>query len=108
MCGARIGRISNVVPKCVVPNMWCPNMWCEYLSIVEYKCSFYCRAKYVVPKCVVPKCVVPVGAFVAMWCQLEPVISSDFPEISRDLGNSRDLMTSQRSKGQGQGQGRLI
>ena len=31
-----------------------------------------------------------------MWCQLEPVISSDFPEISRDLGNSRDLMTSQK------------
>ena len=99
MCGARIGRIS----KCVVPNMWCPNMWCEYLSIVEYKCSFYCGAK-----CVVPKCVVPVGAPGVMWCQLEPVISSDFPEISRDLGNSRDLMTSQRSKGQGQGQGRLI
>ena len=62
----------------------------------------------VVPICVVPKCVVPVGAPVAMWCQLEPVISSDFPEISQDLGNSRDLMTSQRSKGQGQGQGRLI
>ena len=32
MCGARIGRIgriSNVVPKCVVPNVWCQYVWCR-------------------------------------------------------------------------------
>ena len=104
MCGAQ-----------VCGAMWCqyvvPNVWCQMCG------ANMCGAKCVVPnvwcqicgaKCVVPICVVPVGAPGAMWCQLEQVISSDFPEISRDLGNSRDLMTSQRSKGQGQGQGRLI
>ena len=70
-----------VVPWCQKCGAVVPKMWCEYLSIVEYKCSFYCGAKYVVPKCVVPWCQICGAVVPKMWCQLEPVISLTSGEI---------------------------
>ena len=53
-----------VVPICVVPSMWCQICGAKYLSIVEYKCSFYCGAKYVVPN---------------VWCQMCGAVVLGFP-----------------------------